>query len=114
MTEKERGRQQQAETYWKELLYAVYDGLSWFNTAKEGLNAHTVNMITAVLYKICTQILIRSINGASTPPDKSGHSGKSGPCWWWIHPEEEHAQLPLLRHGGRIGRERGGIGGWLD
>lgn len=61
-------------------------------------------MITAGLYKICTQILIRSINKASAVSDKLGHSCKSGPSWWWIHPEEEYTQL-LLRREGRITRE---------
>lgn len=61
-------------------------------------------MITAGLYKICTQILIRSINSVSTASDKLGHSRKSGPSWWWIHPEEEYTQL-LLRREGRISNE---------
>lgn len=59
-------------------------------------------MITAGLYKICTQILIRSINKASAVSDKLGHSCKSGPSWWWIHPEEEYTQLLLRREGREI------------
>ena len=35
-------------------------------------------MITAGLYKICTQILIRSINSVSAVSDKLGHSCKAG------------------------------------
>lgn len=62
-------------------------------------------MITAGLYKICTQILIRSINKAGAVSDKLGHSCKSGPSWWWIPPEEESRQL-LLRREGRLARER--------
>lgn len=105
MCDWEGARQRRARTYWRELFYAVYDGLSWFNTEKEWLNARTVNMITAGLYKICTQILIRSINKASAVSDKLGHSCKSGPSWCWIHPEEEYTQL-LLRREGRITREK--------
>lgn len=41
---------------------AVCSRLSWFNFVKEWLKAPTVNMITTGLYKICTHILIRSIN----------------------------------------------------
>lgn len=54
-------------------------------------------MITAGLYKICTQTLIRSINSVSAASDKLGHSCKAGlPCSWRIHPEEECAQLLML------------------
>lgn len=66
------------ELAWKRSFCAVCSGLSWFNIAKEWVNAHTVNMITAGLYKICTQILIRSINSASAVSDKLGHSRKAG------------------------------------
>lgn len=62
----------------KRLFYSACGGLSWFNIGREWRKAHTVNMITAGLYKICTQILIRSINSVSAVSDKLGHSCKAG------------------------------------
>lgn len=75
---KKNTRQWRDQSCWKRPFYSVCDGLSWFNIVKEWLKAHTVNMITAGLYKICTQILIRSINSVSAASDKLGHSCKAG------------------------------------
>lgn len=61
----------------KKRFYTVSNGLSWFNIVEEWLKAHTVNMITTGLYKICTQILIRSINSVNAVSDKLGHSRKA-------------------------------------
>ena len=72
------GTNWQDQTCRKRSFYTVCDGLSWFTTVKEWLKAHTINMITTGLYKICTQILIRSINSVSAASDKLGHSCKAG------------------------------------
>lgn len=75
---KRKTREWRDQTCWKRPFYTVCDGLSWFNIVKEWLKACTVNMITAGLYEICTQILIRSINSVSAVSDKLGHSCKAG------------------------------------